>query len=74
MQTREDVMRVVSAVVGTISDAGEMGAPSGPIYAALMAHGVSLEQYNRIIDMLKEKNLVRLSNHVLYYTGPNLSK
>lgn len=72
MKTKEDVLRVVSAIVGTVSDMGEAGAPSGHIYAALMSQGVSLDQYNKIIDMLIAKKLVRLSNHVLYYTGPKL--
>lgn len=37
------------AILETIRDAGELGAPSGPMFAALQAQGCSLRQYSSLV-------------------------
>jgi predicted oxidoreductase (fatty acid repression mutant protein) len=58
--------KIILAVYETIKEAGEQGAPSGVIYAALMGFGCSLEQYNAIIDAMIATKKIRRSNHLLY--------
>ncbi len=43
---------IVSAITDTIKEAGEFGAPGGVMYAALMAHGCSLNQFESIMGTL----------------------
>ena len=43
---------IVAAIVESIKEAGEFGAPGGIIYAALSAKGASLSQYQSIMDAL----------------------
>lgn len=43
---------LVDAVVGTVKEAGPLGAPGGVIYAALMAHGCLLEQFESLMEAL----------------------
>lgn len=68
MTIQESAIRLVKAVADTIREVGE--APSGPIYAALMTHGVRLETYLSCVDVLKKAKLVSESNHVLKWIGP----
>jgi hypothetical protein len=43
---------IVSAITETIKEAGELGAPGGHMYAALMAHGCTLNQFESIMAAL----------------------
>jgi hypothetical protein len=46
------IRAVCDAIVDAVQAAGPLGAPGGVIYAALMAHGVSLDQYNQLMSGL----------------------
>lgn len=46
---------------------------SGHLYAALMSHGLSMSDYEAIIQALKNAKLVKESGFVLTWIGPNLS-
>lgn len=46
------------ALLDTIAEQGSLGAPSGPMYAALMHKGCTLTQYNSIIGGLLRNQLV----------------
>ena len=41
------------------------GAPSGVIYAALMSIGISLAQYEALVDVLVKSGRITRSGHVL---------
>jgi hypothetical protein len=43
---------VADAILCTVREAGPTGAPGGVIYAALMAQGCSLHQYEQIMGGL----------------------
>lgn len=60
---------IVTAVMGTIEDAGALGAPSGVLYAALSAHGCSLEQFSSLMAALVRSGRVRQTANVYYYTA-----
>jgi hypothetical protein len=69
-KTAEKAMKMMVAlskvVEETVIEAGPDGAPSGPVYAALMTVGVTLPVYESIVDALIGLGKIRRSNHVLY--------
>lgn len=54
-----------------IKGAGTAGIPSGHLYAQLMGK-MSLEQYTKFIDILKDAGKVTENGHVLRYVNPVL--
>jgi len=44
--------RIADAIVDSVRAAGPHGAPSGVLYAALMAHGCTLNQFNSLMSGL----------------------
>ena len=53
------------AVIEAVAEAPE-GLPSGHVYARVfMPKGVSLESYQRLIDILVDARCLTISNHVL---------
>lgn len=50
--------QILGAVVETVREAGPTGAPGGHIYAALMHVGVTLDQYERIMDTLVQAKIL----------------
>jgi hypothetical protein len=50
------------SVLEAIEEAGELGAPSGVIYAALMTKGCSLPQYQSLMAPLESRGFVTLSD------------
>jgi predicted transcriptional regulator len=56
------VQRVALAVLESIDEAGPLGAPSGILYAALMAQGCTLDTYRKIMDPLVRKGFLVLEH------------
>lgn len=54
------------AFADTIKQAKQI--PSGHLYAAVMG-SISLETYQRLIDKMVEMKIIRVRNHVIYWTG-----
>lgn len=50
--------RIGKALLDTISETAPLGAPSGPMYAALAANGCSLSQYQSITVSMIRNGLV----------------
>lgn len=46
------INQLARAVLGVVKDAGPLGAPAGPMYAAFMHHGVSLAQFEAFMAAL----------------------
>lgn len=63
-------LAVIQAVADTVREAGE--TPAGPVYAALMQHGATLQQYERIVGILEGAGLVKVSGggELLTWIGP----
>lgn len=55
-------LRVIQAIAETIREAGEV--PSGVIYAALMDK-MSLSDFTKVIDILKNAGLIEEKAHML---------
>jgi len=60
------MIKIALAVLETIKEVGSMGAPGGHIYAALMAQGITLEQYEQIMNVLVNSKLVRKVGHCYF--------
>ncbi len=56
---KEALARLGMAVLDSIKEAGILGAPGGVIYAALMAKGASLQQYESFMNGLVGNGLVQ---------------
>lgn len=61
-QAQKAAIAIVMAMAEAIEQLGEV--PSGHLYARLMDK-MSIGEYNRIIDILKELGWVSESNHLL---------
>jgi hypothetical protein len=59
------LLMLANAIVETVKEAGEQGAPGGSIYAALMDK-VSLETYSEIMAGLVEVGKLRKVGHVYF--------
>jgi hypothetical protein len=62
-------LRMTIAVAETIREADEI--PSGTLYASLMGR-VTMEGYTKLLNTLKNADLVSEHNHVLRWIGPSL--
>ena len=72
MSTQEEraaVLQVANAVIEAVKAAGDQGAPGGVIYAALMAQGCSLEQYEVLMGTLVSVGKLRKSGQLYYAVG-----
>lgn len=49
---------VTNAILETIQETGDHGAPGGILYAALMHHGMSLEYFQEIMAALVQSGKV----------------
>ena len=68
--THAQILRhLADALLEAVKEAGAEGAPEGPMYAAFMSYGVSLEMFTRIVDALIAVGKLRRSGHVLYAVG-----
>lgn len=65
-QTVNALRAVVSATIDSIREAGPTGAPAGVIYAALMAYGCNLNQFESLISALERAGKIRRSGDLLF--------
>lgn len=69
--TREEVkaaFHIITVAAEIIREAKEI--PSGHLYAAMNARGLSLESYQSVIACLKRTKLVEEKSHLLRWIGP----
>lgn len=57
---------VACALYATVKEAGDRGAPSGIMYAAVMAHDIRLDQYQLIMGVLEQGGLIKRRGNVYY--------
>ena len=60
-QAAAAIRQIADAIVDTVREAGPMGAPGGVMYAALMAHGCTLSQFEQLMAGLV--SVGRLTKH-----------
>ena len=64
-------LQIYKAVIDSIRESGERGIPGGTIYAALMAHGATIAQYEALMQSLLNTGLISKSGELYRYIGPN---
>lgn len=58
--------QIGKAIAVTVANSNGAGVPSGQVYAALMGHGVTLEEYDICLNVLiKHEWIVREHSHLL---------
>lgn len=55
----------VDCILEAVRVAGPMGAPSGVIYAALSAQGMTLNVYQQIVDYLVSAGRITVENYCI---------
>lgn len=60
------IRAIADAIVESVREAGELGAPSGIVYAALMSYGCTLDQYQAFIRALIRSGKIRQERDLLY--------
>lgn len=65
-QQHLNVLKVLEALLATVNEAGQQGAPAGVMFAAWQAHGGSLNSFQQAMGLLVKAGRVRLSNHCYY--------
>jgi len=66
MDKVEGMAALCAIIVKAVKDMGTMGAPSGPMYAALMSTGMTLDQYQTIMDGLVAAGKLKRRGHVYF--------
>lgn len=54
------------AIIASVREVGEVGAPAGALYAAMMAHGISLDHFQQIMGALVQLGKLRQSGDLYY--------
>ena len=54
------------AIIETVQESGDNGAPEGMLYAASMMHGIDLETFEAVVDYCIRSGKIRRVSHVLY--------
>jgi hypothetical protein len=60
-------LEIIKAVLETIEGSGG-NAPEGPLFLAFQGHGVSLDQYDRLVSKMVELRLVERKGYTLTTT------
>jgi len=60
------IRALADALVETVKETGDRGAPSGPMYAALCGM-MTVHQYRQVMDRLVTLGRLRQEGHVYYY-------
>lgn len=58
---------IIKALLETVVETGNM-APEGPIFMAFQTHGMTHEQYERLVGKMVELKLVERKDHCLSVT------
>lgn len=66
--TEKITLKMVQAVAETIREMGSVGAPAGPMYAALMGR-VSYQGFESIMRTIVNSGLAAKRGDVYYWTG-----
>ena len=63
------LLLVAESVIEAVKVAGDQGAPGGYIYAAMMGHGCSLQQFESIMSCLCRTGKLRKSGQLYFWVA-----
>ena len=61
-------LMIIRAVADAVRDLGQV--PEGELYAAIMGH-LSLDAFNRVLEILKRGGMIQVRGHLVIWTGPD---
>lgn len=59
------VNALFDVVEETVAASGGQGCPSGPLYAAMMSHGITFESYSVMLAVMRRRRLIAGGTSVL---------
>jgi hypothetical protein len=62
------VVAILDAITQSVAAAGKFGAPAGVLYAALMAYGCNMQQFEAFMSYLVKRGKVTRRGN-LYFSG-----
>jgi hypothetical protein len=63
------LLQISNAILVAVAGSGDGGTPGGVLYAALMTHGATLEQYEGIMGGLVQAGLLTKSGQCYHVTA-----
>ena len=66
---RQAAQQVLSIIADTIKDSKDQGTPLGPLYAALMARGMSYDTFTNIIGTMESIGLIKVQCHCAFWVA-----
>lgn len=63
------IVAILDAITQSVAAAGEFGAPAGVLYAALMAHGCTLNQFQSFMSYLERRGKVTRRGDLYFARG-----
>lgn len=66
---RKQANVILAVILETVAEASAIGAPEGPMYAAMMGHGVELADFQTLVEFAVSADLVKKSGHLLTITS-----
>jgi hypothetical protein len=60
------IQAIAGIIVDVVKGNGEQGVPAGTIYAALMAHGITLDQFNQLMGAIVGAGKLRKEGHLYF--------
>jgi hypothetical protein len=71
-QKTQFVKLVCDSIIEAVKMAGSQGAPAGHLYAAMLVHGFSLEQFEQIMGALVRVGELEKRGQVYFVNGGRL--
>lgn len=65
-QARAVLLLVANAIIDTVKEAGEYGAPGGTLYVACMVQGMSFDMFQQIMEGLVAANKLRKTGELYF--------
>ena len=65
------MLSITAAILEAVDKGGDLGAPSGALYAALSASGASLTQYTTLMQTLVDSKYAYLDATQCYHLTPD---
>ncbi len=65
-QKADVLVEVLATLIEAVKAGGSMGVPAGHMYAMLMSK-LSLEQFEKLMNLAVKSGMVRHVNHCYYY-------
>jgi hypothetical protein len=65
-QQQAAITMLADAIVEAVKAAGPLGAPGGTLYAAMMAHGITLAQFEKFMSAMVGAGKLTRKGHLYF--------